>query len=197
MFHSNIPSQLRVRASCDRSHSVLQSLRKKYVFSVYKRHSFVRYTGGWMHMEGTFQKSNGCLPDHIAVLKWITQWCPDMKDFFLRKECSHKWLLCYSLQLCRSQTSHRWADLWLSFRRKKEKKGSEKCKLLLNLWLAAQTALIKGHSPPDSLQRIQPITALLSSESTTCCELTFKMWRTSMCILEQPGKGGKKGFFSH
>lgn len=47
-----------------------------------------------------------------------------MKEFFLWRECSHKWLLCYSLQLCWSQTSHRWADLRLRYYKKE--KGSKK-----------------------------------------------------------------------
>lgn len=76
------------------------------------------------------QKSKVCLPNHIALLKLITQWWPDM-EFFLWRECSHKWLLCYSLQLCWSQTSHRWADLRLRYK-KKRKKAAKKIKLLVN-----------------------------------------------------------------
>lgn len=45
------------------------------------------------------QKSKVCLPTCSVILKSNTKWCPDIQEFFLWKEASHKRLLCYSLQL--------------------------------------------------------------------------------------------------
>lgn len=72
------------------------------------------------------QKSKVCLPNRSVILKSNTKWCPDIAEFFLWKEASHKWLLCYSPQLWRR--SLRPAIDGQSYGRMK-KEASGKCEL--------------------------------------------------------------------
>lgn len=72
------------------------------------------------------QKSKVCLPNRSVILKSNTKWCPDISEFFLWKEASHKWLPCYSPQLWRR--SLRPAIDGQSYGRMK-KEASGKCEL--------------------------------------------------------------------